>query len=728
MYGPTETTIWSTVAQITDENDISIGHPIDETQVYVLDQQYQPVPVGVTGELFIGGSGLARGYWQRPDLDIEKFVVHPYGQNARLYRTGDYAQWLSDGRLVCLGRQDNQVKIRGFRIETADIEHHLLQTKGVRNAVVIARALGNGSGNDKELALVAYIVSDHELGMELEIEPQMLRQKLAESLPAYMVPSYFVAIDELPLGPTGKLLISELPDPIAINSSMDFSISSSEPVESAQTALEQQLCEQFSAVLGCVISVNDDFFLHGGHSLKAMALSARLSQTLGLEIRLADLFTWPTPRSLAQKLDSKQPVSYEAIPKAPLSEDYPLSDAQRRLWVAAQNTHSSIAYNMPAAIQLRGELNVNALEEAVRFLVDRHESLRTTFSVRRDEPRQIIHKQSLALLTRVDCRQQTDPVDYAKRWLAADSAVEFNLEQGPLFRAALLQIENCCHVLAFNMHHIVSDAWSMQVVARELTQAYSALDQGLVVELPEIRIQYRDYARWQNSQEQAGYFKNNHDYWTHKLKDLPYPELLSPDQPRTDKPRHQGTLVRRQLESSVVDKLRHLGRQQAGDLFSVLVASIRALLFRYSGQEDAVVACVTAGRNHPDVQDQVGFYVNTLLLRDCLNPEASFRDLLDQVSTTFNEALAHADYPFDRLGADLGMTGPLFQVMIDYQVNRDDADSMRELSVSPFGERQAASKFDVLFLFAEDDQGLRLTLEYDSDLFLPRSAPRRSNG
>ncbi len=704
MYGPTETTIWSTVAQITAADDITIGRPIAETQVYVLDDQYNPVPVGVTGELFIGGSGLARGYWRRPDLDAEKFVDNPYDPGRRLYRTGDYAQWLDDGRLLCLGRRDGQVKIRGFRIETADVEHHLTQLEGVRNAVVLARPLGT----DDELSLVAYVVGDSE--------PDKLRQELAERLPAYMIPSHFVPVAAFPLGPTGKLLARELPDPAANASATSDNV--------PRTLLEQQLCEQFSEVLGRAIPATGDFFSHGGHSLKAMALSARLTRMYGKAVSLADLFTWPTPRSLAENLNNKASVPYAPIPLAPPADDYPLSDAQRRLWIAAQDPNSSIAYNQPAAIQLSGELNVDALEAAVQFLVDRHESLRTTFTEKRGEPRQIIHGKGTAALTRVDCQQQIDPPDYAKRWLATDSARAFDLERGPLFRATLLQLGNTSHVLAFSMHHIVSDAWSMNVVARELAAAYDAIDQGLPIHLSELRIQYRDYATWQNGREQAGSFADSRDYWAHKLAHLPPAEILLPDKPRDGKPRHLGALVRRLLESPVVDKLHTLGRQQAGDLFGVLAATIRTLLFRYSGQEDAVIACVTAGRAHPEVHDQVGFYVNTLLLRDHLSPDATFRDVLAQVTATVIDALAHADYPFDRLGTDLGVNGPLYQVMLDYHVDRDRSPRMRGLSVVPFGERQAVSKFDLLFLFAEDEHGLHVTLEYDSDLFL---SPRMEN-
>ncbi len=699
MYGPTETTIWSTLAPVTAADDITIGRPIAETRVYVLDEQYNPVPAGITGELFIGGAGLARGYWRRPDLDAEKFIANPFVPGGRLYRTGDHAQWLDDGRLLCLGRRDGQVKIRGFRIETADVEHHLAQLPGVRNAVVLARMVGN----DEVLSLVAYISG--------ECAPDRLRRALAERLPAYMIPDHFVPVDVFPMGPTGKLLVRELPDPAAN--------ASPAPDGAPQTLLEEQLCGHFSTILGCAISATGDFFAHGGHSLKAMALSARLTRTYGKNVSLADLFSSPSPRTLAAVLGEKDAVPYAPIPGAPAAEDYPLSDAQRRLWIAAQDSDSSVAYNQPAAILLSGALNVDALQAAVRFLVDRHESLRTTFTQLHGEPRQIIGATGISVMARVDSRRQPDPLEHAKRWLADDNACAFDLEQGPLFRAALLQLGDTSHVLALNMHHIVSDAWSMRVVARELAAAYNAFDQDIPVRLSPLRIQYRDYAAWQTGRERDASLVADRDYWTRKLAQLPPAEILPPDRPRHRKPRHLGALARRLLEPPIVAQLHALGRQQAGDLFATLAAAIRTLLFRYSGQEDAAIACVTAGRAHPDIHDQVGFYVNTLLLRDRLDSGATFREVLDQVTTCVNAALDHAEYPFDRLGADLGVNGPLYQVMLDYHVDRDRPPDMRGLSVTPFGARPAVSKFDLLFLFAEDDQGLHVTLEYDSDLFLP---------
>ncbi|HEX8202153.1 MAG TPA: amino acid adenylation domain-containing protein, partial [Isosphaeraceae bacterium] len=526
LYGPTETTIWSSAARVEPgEGAVPIGRPIANTQLYVLDARLRPVPVGVTGELYIGGAGVARGYLRRPALTAERFVPDPFGKaaGARLYRTGDLARWRPDGSLDCLGRIDHQVKIRGFRVELGEIEAALLRHPAVRAAVVVAREDASG-----EQALVAYTVADPGA----EIAAADLRRGLHEALPEYMVPSAFVALEALPLTPNGKVDRGALPPPGAAR------VEAEGPYVPPRGPIEEALAGIWGELLGRDrIGVHENFFDLGGHSLTATQLLARLRDTFAVEPSLRDFLEGPTVAGLARLVERELTAGagLEVPPIEPVGRDGPLpaSFAQQRLWFLDQLEPGSAAYNIPVAVRLAGRLDVGALGRALAEVVRRHEALRTTFASEGGVPRQVIAPaQALALpVTDLTDLPESDRRAEALRRLRAEAARPFDLARGPLVRAGLFRLGEAEHVVAVTMHHIVSDGWSIGVLVREVAALYDAFRRGAPSPLPEPALQYADYAAWQRRWLQGEVLQTQLDYWAGQLAGVPALELPA-DRPR----------------------------------------------------------------------------------------------------------------------------------------------------------------------------------------------------
>ena len=717
VYGPTETTIWSSAWQVeAGEGAISIGRPIANTQLYVLDKWSRPAPVGVAGELYIGGAGLARGYLGRPALTAERFLPDPFGAEpgGRIYRTGDLARWRGDGNLECLGRVDHQVKVRGFRIELGEVEAALSSHPQVREAAVAAREDSTG-----ETSLAAYVVPRGDSG---PVPVADLRQWLLASLPEYMVPSAFVQLDALPLTPNGKVDRNALPDPQQARAgSGGRYVPPRGPVEEAIVGLWAE-----SLGVGRV-GAHDNFFELGGHSLMAIQLIARMRHTFGVEPPLKDFVEEPTVARLARLVEDA--LAGDSAPQAPpivrVGRDGPLpaSFAQQRLWFLDQLEPGLATYNIPTAVRLVGELDVPALVAAINEIARRHEVLRTTFKSEGGIPYQVIADAlhlplAVADLSHLesDHREQE-----ALRLIGEEAARPFDLAAGPLLRTSLIRLGDREHVILVTMHHIISDGWSIGVLIREVSALFEAFRLGEPSPLPEPALQYADYAAWQRDWLRGDVLQGQLDYWSGRLEGLPTLEIPT-DRPRTAASNRRGGERSVLLPKPLLDATRELGRQEGATPFMTLLSAFEVLLQRYSGQDDFAVGTPIAGRTRAELEGLIGFFVNTLILRVDLAGDPTFRDLLGRTRKVALEAYPHQDLPFEQLVTVLRpdrdpTRTPLFQVMFVLQNAPQPALEAPGLTLELLESVSGAAKFDLTLFATEGPDGLRLKMEYTSDLF-----------
>jgi amino acid adenylation domain-containing protein len=718
-YGPTENTTFTCCYRMTSGTEIGatvpIGRPVANTKVYVLDEEMRPVAVGLTGELYIEGDGLARGYWRRPDLTAEKFVPHPFSAQAgaRLYRTGDLVRHLADGRLEFIGRDDQQVKIRGFRIELGEIETALGSHRAVRDCVVTAHK--NASG---QKSLVAYVV----VRQQPSSITGELRSFLSEKLPDYMVPSTFLVLDALPLTPNGKVDRQALPAPDAMPS----------PSESqyvvARTPVEQIVAEMWGEVLGLKqVGAEDNFFELGGHSLLATQLISRVGRIFQIEVPLRSLFENPTVAGLARHIEREsggQSPALATLERAPREAPLSLSFAQQRLWFLNQLEPGSAAYNIPVAVRLRGRLRVSALEQSLKEIVRRHEALRTSFSQVNGQPVQVVHETTGMNLSVTDLRglEERQREVEARRLAGEEARRGFDLAHGPLVRASLLRLAEEDHVLVLTLHHIVSDGWSMGVLIREMAALYEAYSKGRASPLQELPIQYADYA-FSQRQWLTGELLDEHlHYWKQQLGgSLPVLELPS-DRPRPVVQSRRGASHSFELSASLSAGLRKLSREQGVTLFMTLLGAFQVFLMRLSGEPDVVVGTPVANRTRVETESLIGFFVNTLVLRTDLSGEPSFEEVLRRVREVCLGAYAHQDVPFEKvveaLEPDRSLShAPLFQVMFALQNTPRQELTLAGLSLTPLTIESKTAKFDLTLAFVDTDEGLRGAVEYNVDLF-----------
>ncbi|WP_433709133.1 amino acid adenylation domain-containing protein [Paenibacillus illinoisensis] len=701
-YGPTESTIAATAyLEMSSDRPHTIGRPIQNTQVYILGEQGELQPIGVPGELHISGAGLARGYLNKPELTAEKFVPNPYAPGERMYRSGDLARWLPDGTIEYLGRIDHQVKIRGYRIELGEIESQLLRHPSVQETVVTA--LEDETG---EKYLSAYIVSNDEW------TTAQLRRHLLEMLPEYMVPSFFVALEQIPLTPNGKVDRRNLPAPAW------------QPVNErvmASTEEEERLVSIWEGVLGHTgLGVTDNFFELGGHSLKAGVLAARIERDLGVEVPLREIFNAPTIQELALYIAGAREKAYEAIPQVPEQAYYKVSSAQKRLFLLDRLEASNVAYNMPQVLEIEGPLDKVRLAESWSALVKRHESLRTTFGWENEEPVQRIQSDIVLKLEQYRVLESGTEVNS----LIQGFIRPFHLEEGPLFRVGLIELAAEKHLLLLDMHHIISDGISMTILVREFNALYSGK------ELPELCVRYRDYGAWQEKQEEAR--KIQEKYWMQQFAGEEIPVLdLPTDYPRPVQRNFEGERISIEVDEELTQRLEQLAAETGTTLFMVLLAAYTVLLHKYTGQEDIIVGTPIAGRGHTDVENVVGMFVNTLALRNRPKAEQTFTALLEEVKETALEAYENQDYPFEELvekvceNRDLSRN-PLIDTMFVFQ-NMDQIEMKIENGrITPFTLEQKVSKFDLTLEVAVRNRGLQMYLEYCSALFTPETVNRMS--
>jgi amino acid adenylation domain-containing protein len=662
-----------------------IGRPIANTRIHILDEQGQEVPIGVAGEIHIGGEQVARGYLHRPGLTAQRFVADPYSDEpgARMYRTGDLGRWREDGSIEFLGRNDHQVKVRGFRIELGEIEAALRSHPEVREAVVLARE--DGSGHKR---LVAYVVSDSA--------PEVLSAHLGSRLPDYMVPAAYVALRALPLTPNGKLDARALPMPEA-------AAYGARAYEAPKGEIETLLAPLWSELLGLErIGRHDDFFALGGHSLLAVQMTSRLRAALGLDVPLAELFAQPTLAGFAQRVTVATTSALPAIVPASRQEALPLSFAQQRLWFLTQlDERAGAAYVIPGGVRLKGRLDATALRAALNRIVARHEALRTCFASVDGAPVQLIASPEAGFaLEQVDLSDCLMPDAELERMAAGEASAPFDLAHGPLIRGCLIRLADDDHALLVTMHHIVSDGWSMGVLVNEFSALYAAFSQGQPDPLPALPIQYADYAVWQRRWITGAVLERQLDFWRAHLSGAPALLELPTDRPRPSVQDYAGASFGIELDAELTANLKALSQRHGTTLFMTLLASWAALLARLSGQSDVVIGTPVANRHRAEIEPLIGFFVNTHALRVDLSGSPTVAELLSQVRTSALAAQDHQDIPFDQVVEALSPVrsmahSPVFQVMFAWQNAPDGSLDLPGLQLQPVAASSSTVKFDL---------------------------------
>jgi amino acid adenylation domain-containing protein len=722
-YGPTETTTFTTTHEVSDAligaTALPIGRPIANTQVYILDAHLQPVPLGVTGELYIGGAGVARGYLNLPELSAERFLADPFSSaaNARMYKTGDLGRWLPDGSIEYLGRNDFQVKIRGFRIELGEIEARLAGCAGVREAVVLAREDGARESAHGDKRLVAYLVAQDGV----TLDAAALRTALAGVLAEYMIPSAFVILDSLPLTANGKLDRRALPAP-------DQSALATREYVAPEGAIEQALAAIWQELLGVErVGRHDHFFELGGHSLLAVQMVSRLRQRLDVELPLRALFAQPTLEGLAAAVDQAGQSTLSAIPPADRSAALPLSWAQQRLWFLDRLDHAaSAAYHLPAALRLHGALDHDALRATLDRIVARHEDLRTTFAGTADGPVQVIAPADCGFaLAEHDLRalEPSEREQALAQLRAAEATTLFDLAAGPLVRGQLIRLADDEHILLLTQHHVISDGWSMGILIQEVSTLYTAFSQDRPDPLPPLAIQYADYAAWQRQWLQGDVLHRQVEFWRTHLEGAPALLELPTDRPRPAVQSHAGDRVALTIPADLAAGLRSLSQRHGATLFMTLLSGWAILLSRMSGQDDVVIGTPVANRQRSEIETLIGFFINTLALRVQLGDDPSVAQLLAQVKTSTVAAYDHQDLPFEQVVEALrpprSMSySPLFQVMLSLDNLPPGGElSLPGLTLAPIQNSHHSIHFDLSLSLSDRGDAIGGTLEYASDLF-----------
>jgi len=709
QYGPTETHLASelplTGAPSTWDTLPSIGRPIANVRIYILDADRQPVPIGVPGEAWIVGAGVARGYLGRDELTAERFVDDPFaGAGERMYKTGDRVKYLATGELVFLGRADDQVKLRGYRIELGEIEAALGSHPAIREAAVIVRHDGGVP------RLVGYVTCTDPAPTIA-----MIKDHLRARLPDYMIPAAIVVLPAIPLSPNGKVDRKALPRPDDDHSEY----------VAPNTAIEAQVAAVWAAVLGIErISVTESFFEAGGHSLLATQVVSRLRAVLAIELPVRALFDAPTIRDLAAKIATISPTEDRAIPRVDRAGALPLSFAQQRLWFLAQLDASiSVTYHIPMAMHLHGPLDIPVWQRSLDTLWARHEALRTVFVSTEGQPRIELLSPTLGLpLRQHDLQDASDPHASLRHLCEEEVGAPFDLARGPLIRARLVRLAEHEHVFMLTQHHIVSDGWSIGVLIRELSALYTAFMQGQANPLWPLTIEYPDYAVWQRQWLVDERLATQVDYWRRTLADAPVLLTLPTDRPRPPQQSFVGASVPIQLDAALTLALKRFSQQHGTTVFMTLMTAWAAVLARLSGQDDLVIGTPTANRNRVEIEPLIGFFVNTLALRIDLSHNPSVAELLARVRQATVAAQDHQDLPFEQVvevvqpARHLDHT-PLFQVMFAWQNNEVGSFDLPGLRTEPVDMPFDQVKFDLELALGEADGGIIGSLRYATALF-----------
>lgn len=712
-YGPTESTVGCVVKEIVEsDEEILIGKPIANTEIYIINKNDKLNAVGVVGEILIGGIGLSQGYLNKEVLNKEKFIENPFKLGERLYKTGDLGRWNIDGNIEYLGRLDDQVKVRGYRIELLEIEYALLKHQELKDVAVLTRT--NASD---EVELVAYLT------VKRKLVSGEIRSFLEGLLPSYMIPNHFVQLEKMPLTANGKLDKKALPD------WGGYHLDIEEVYLAPRNKLEKRLVEIWQEVLDRDgIGINDDFVDLGGHSLKAMRLCNAYRKQINVKVGLMDVMIRKTIASHAELLHALKEEQFVQIPKVPKQDSYPISDAQRRLWILSQFEEGSVAYNIPGSTYLNKNINVEHFKKAIDAVICRHEVLRTVLKEDQNGilKQWVLEKGDLDFeIACLDFRNEKNKDKRVKQYVEDDAYKAFDLENGPLLRAALLQMDEGQYIFYYNMHHIISDGWSMEVLTKDVLAYYEAFSDEKEVELPILEIQYKDYATWQLHQLEEDSFDVHRQYWLTQLAgELPVIDLpFSGNRPiiKTNKGRGLGTFI----DAETTHKLKVYSQNNGGTLFISLLAVWNVLMQKYTNQNDIIIGTPVAGRGHADLENQIGFYVNTLVLRNQVNKEETFTNFYQNLKKNTLESFAHQIFPFDRLVEELNLNrvtsrSAIFDVMLTLQ-NSERKEFNIELTQEQINQIRDkgndVSKFDLELTFQEMGPYLSFDIIYNPDVY-----------
>ncbi|WP_117611361.1 non-ribosomal peptide synthetase, partial [Flavobacterium sp. Leaf82] len=724
-YGVTEATIDSTFYDDykDDLNGFTpIGKPFSNTKIRILDSFNNLVPVGVYGELFIGGDALARGYFNNEDLTAERFVRNPFETDEKLYKTGDLGRWLPDGNIDFIGRGDNQVKIRGYRIELGEIETVLSKNKDIVSCVVLARNDLSG-----EKCLVAYVVG------KTELKVADLISYLKNVVPNYMIPSYFIQLEALPITPNGKVDRKALPDP------QESSINSQVEYEAPSNEAENKLALIWQEILGIEkVGINDNFFELGGHSLKVTKLLYNINKEFDVKINFQSLFSSMIFREQIEIIAAARKEVYKNIPQIAKQASYILSSSQRRLWLLSQFEGGNKAYNMPSIFELKGNLIISSLEKAFFDLIERHESLRTVFKENEySEIRQfVLDFEDHNFQLKYEEIKEESSAEKIERIIQNEIEVSFDLSSDSLIRAKIIKTSKDNYLFVCVMHHIISDGWSAEVITNELFTLYDNEVHKNQNALPVLKLQYKDYAAWQQEQLTNDTTDKSKAYWLKQFEgELPILDLPV-YQVRPAIKTYAGNSINKVYDEKLLKDFGDLCQLQGSTLFMGLVTAVKILLHKYTNQTDIIIGSPIAGREHADLQHQIGFYVNTLALRTKFYPDYSFLDLLKNTKKVTLGAYEHQIYPFDELVESLTIKrdmsrNPLFDVMVTFQ-NTDNLkvniETLGNLVINDYkGIKNDISKVDIEFIFEATTVGIQLILVYNTDLYTEAFATNITN-
>ncbi|MEC9375345.1 MAG: non-ribosomal peptide synthase/polyketide synthase, partial [Pseudomonadota bacterium] len=709
MYGPTETTIWSACSKIIDaQKPINVGQPIDNTSCYVVDDNLNPVPQGITGELLIGGLGVARGYLNQPELNDEKFIPNPFiidsDQSQKLYRTGDLARLQNDGSIQILGRSDFQVKLRGFRIELGEIETELSKLKEVEQCVVLLR---EDALIDQRLVGYLTTTKNNEIP-----DTEALNEHLRGKLPGYMIPSVFVQLDKFPLTPNGKINRKELPEP---------EWKPQEQFVAPKSNLEKSLAAIWAEVLKVEkVGIYDDFFAMGGHSLLATQLISKILDKLKIELPLMVLFNERNIVGLAKEIGYRETSKHSTIKKLPRNEIIPLSFAQQRLWFLDELSPGNPMYNVPWVMKLEGSININALQSALDKLISRHESLRTIFPNIDGEPIQkILPNMPVKILTE-DMRGKENKIIQDR--LTSLAQQQMNLSKGPLVYISLLRVKDNSWLFSQIIHHIVFDAGAHIIFIDELSKFYNSELRNESIDLPPLPLEFADYANWQREWFDSEDFHQQLDYWKNKLADAPNKLDLPTDHQRPKIQTSNGANIARMLPDNIYRGILDISKHQGASLFMVTLAVFNLLMSRLSGQNDLLVGTPISGRNRSELEKIIGFFLHTLVIRADLRENPSFLELLSRTKQTVLESFSHQNLPFETIVEELDpkrdtSRHPLFQVHFVVQHIDVDWEMFSGIKTSPYEFEFGTAKFDIMFFVFEANDSLSVRVEYNTDLF-----------
>ncbi|XLS27836.1 amino acid adenylation domain-containing protein [Flavobacteriaceae bacterium M23B6Z8] len=717
-YGPTEAADDITLYimdRVPEGHSIPIGQSLANLNIYIVNEDEQLCPVGVKGEIWVSGLGVGRGYLNDAEKTEKVFVNDPFqgSRQARLYKTGDLGKFLPDGNIEFFGRKDYQVKVNGYRIELEEIENYLSQLSAVKEAIVIVH-----TSEDQVTQLFGFVTCYDQVAAE------GLKQELATYLPDYMVPSRIIILDAFPLTPNGKVDRKKLPYLITVQDAV------AEKKDTVLSNTEKVLIEIWKELLEVEeVGVHQNFFELGGHSLKVISMISQVQKRLEAEITIKDVFTCPTVNALSVLIEGADAISFEPIPLVEKTSHYPLSNAQKRLWVLDRFVEDVSAYNSYNAYLLKGNINVEAFSEAILSIINRHEILRTTFIEKEGEPMQLIH----ADVKKDDICQIIDYSNSAKGYEEAMKELQvvahdtFNLSDELLFRSRIYLLGEDSYIFFCCMHHIICDGWSNNILVKEILKNYRSFEKHQFSSLPSLKIQYKDYAAWNSIQLASEEFKKHKDYWHNKLAgDLPVLALPSYHQ-RPAIQVFDGSAIEYTFSKEILEGLKELSKTTNGSLFITLTTFLNVLFYKYTGQQDIIIGTGTAGRTHPDLENQLGYYINTLALRNTIDPEKSFLTLIQEIKETTIEAFDHQDYPFDQLVNELDFErdisrNPIFDVMILLQSFDEDEDSLlaeglEDASITPITIEGHGSPFDMDFDFTEEKDQLNLILTYNAVIY-----------